>query len=123
MLSRSRLIIVAGLALALAGGTFAWLRLDRPAASATLTLYGNVDIREIQPAFNASGPITRVVVQEGAVVKRGELLATLDNTRYAAALAQAEGQMRYQEQLLAKLLAGSRPEEVAQAKATMDALR
>ena len=67
-------------------------------------------------------PDHRMLVQEGDAVKAGELIATLDDTRYAATLAQAEGQMRNQEQVLARLLAGSRPEEIAQAKATMDAL-
>ncbi len=56
-------------------------------------------------------------------MKRGDLLATLDDTRYAAALAQAKGQMENLRQALAKLVAGSRPEEIAQAKATMDALQ
>jgi len=122
MLSRTRIVIVVVLLLALAGGGFAWLRLDPPAATDTLTLYGDVDIREVRPAFNDSGHITRMAVQEGAVVKRGQLLATLDDTRYAAALAQAKAQMESARAVLAKLEAGSRPEEIAAAKATMDAL-
>lgn len=122
MLSRARIIAVLVLLLALAGGGFAYHRLHRPAATGALTLYGDVDIREVQPAFNDAGHITRMLVQEGAVVKRGELLATLDDTRYAAGLAQAKAQMENAREALAKLLAGSRPEEIAQAKATMDAL-
>ena len=76
----------------------------------------------MQPAFNDSGRITAMLVQEGATVKRGDLLAILDDTRYAAALAQAKAQMDSQRQLWARQVAGSRPEEIAQAKATMDAL-
>ena len=55
-------------------------------------------------------------------MRRGELIAEIDDTRYKAALDQAEGQMRNQQQVLARMPAGSRPEEIAQAKATMDAL-
>lgn len=109
-------------AAAVSVGLWWWLA-QRQAAPLALTLYGNVDIREVQPAFNDTGTIDKVLVQEGAAVKRGELIATLDDRRYAAALAQAAGQMRSQQQGLAKLLAGSRPEEIAQAKATMEALR
>jgi HlyD family secretion protein len=87
-----------------------------------LTLYGDVDIREVQPAFNASGHIISMLVQEGAVVHRGELLARLDDTRYAAALAQAKATAQSLKATLDKLLAGTRPEEIAQAKAAMDAL-
>ena len=122
MPKRVRIAIVLCIIVGAAAGGYAWFSLHRAINPGALTLYGDVDIREVQPAFNASGHITRMEVQEGAVVTRGELIATLDNTRYAAALAQAEGQMRAAKENLAKLLAGSRPEEIAQAKATMDAL-
>lgn len=122
MPNRARIAIPVVLLLAAVGGGLAYLRLERPAATDALTLYGNVDIREVQPAFNDSGHITAMLAQEGAMVKRGELIATLDDTRYAAALAQAEGRMDAAKESLAKLQAGSRPEEIAQAKATMDAL-
>ncbi len=118
-----QLLALVLLALGLASGGWVYLRINRPAAGLALTLYGNVDIREVQPAFYDTGPVTRMLVQEGAAVKKGELLATLDDTRYAASLAQAEAQLRNQQQVLARLLAGSRPEEISQAKAVMEALR
>ena len=120
--SRTRLLVLLMLAIALGIGGWLYLRPNRPVTGAFVILYGNVDIREVQPAFNNSGPVTRMLVQEGDAVKMGELIATLDDARFAAALAQAEGEMRNQEQVLARLLAGSRPEEIDQAKATMDAL-
>ena len=119
---KRRLALLIVLLLALAAGSYAWLHRHRPPVDNTLTLYGNVDIREVQPAFNASGHVTAILVQEGAAVKPGELLATLDDTRYAAQLAQANAEMRNRKQVLDRLVAGSRPEEIAQAKATMDAL-
>ena len=120
--SRKRLLVLLMLAIALGIGGWLYLRPNRSVTGAFAILYGNVDIREVQPAFNNSGPVTRMLVQEGDAIKMGELIATLDDTRFAAALAQAEGEMRNQEQVLARLLAGSRPEEIDQAKATMDAL-
>lgn len=117
------LAVVAVLVLAFGVGSYFWLTRRTADIGNTLSLYGNVDIREVQPAFNASGHITKILVHEGAAVKRGQLLATLDDARYAAALAQAKAQMQNQKHLLDKLLAGSRPEEIAQAKANMDALQ
>ena len=108
---------------AVAGALLWWWIAGRAAAPDRLVLYGNVDIREVQPAFNDTGPIEKMLVHEGATVTKGELIATLDNRRYAAALAQAEAQMRNQEQVLARLVAGSRPEDIAHDKATMEALR
>ncbi len=104
------------------GGGWYWRQQQRAPAEDTITLYGDVDIREAQPAFNASGPITALLAEEGQRVKGGMLLATLDSTRAGAALAQAKAEKAAAEQQLAKLLAGSRPEEIAAAKATMDAL-
>jgi HlyD family secretion protein len=90
---RLRFLLVILIVLALGGGGGFYFFRVRPQAVDTLTLYGNVDIREVRPAFNGSGRITTMLVQEGAVVKKGQLLATLDDTRYAAALAQANETM------------------------------
>lgn len=87
-----------------------------------LTLYGNVDIREVEAAFNDNGFVTKLLVQEGDQVHKGELIALMDDQRYAASLAAAQAQALNQKQVLAALLAGSRPEQIIQAKAQMDAL-
>ena len=120
---KRRLLFLLLTLLALAAGGLVLVLTQGRTPIASLALYGNVDIREVQPAFNDSGHVTRMLVQEGDVVKRGELIATLDDTRYAAALGQAKADMENAKEVLAKLLAGSRPEEIAQAQATMEALR
>jgi len=122
-MTKRRIVFLVVLLLALAAGGYAWLRHGSSNASSSLTLYGNVDVREVQPAFNDSGHITSIMVHEGSVVKRGQLLATIDDTRYDAALARAKAQMKNQRHVLDKLVTGSRPEEIAQAKALMDALQ
>ena len=113
---------LAVLAAVVAAGIIFWLLRQEKTADRLLTLYGNIDIREIAVAFNDNGPVTRMLMQEGDRVHKGQLIAEMDDRRYVAALDQAEGQMRNQEQVLARLVAGSRPEEIAQAKATMEAL-
>lgn len=45
-----------------------------------LLLYGNVDIRQVQLAFNSSDRIAQMLVREGEQVKQGQLLATLDTS-------------------------------------------
>lgn len=97
-----------------------WLRPGQTAQ--TLTLYGNVDIREVNAAFYDTGRITDLLVQEGDVIHKGELIATLDDKRFSDSLAAAQATAQNQKQILAALLAGSRPEQIAQAKAQMDAL-
>jgi len=93
LLKRGRILFAVLAVLALGGAGAFYLFWVSPQAVDKLTLYGNVDIREVQLAFKSSGQITTMRVQEGAVVKQGELLATLDDTRYAAALARAKATM------------------------------
>ncbi len=73
------------LALIVAGGVAAWWRFSRPPAGATaVLLYGAIDIRQSQLAFNDNDRIRRILVQEGDRVKKGELLAELDTARLQA---------------------------------------
>jgi HlyD family secretion protein len=88
-----------------------------------LTLYGNIDIREVQVAFDDSDRIAEMRVQEGDFVHRGELLAELDRRRYGATADQARRNVEAQKQVLTRLLNGSRPEEIVQARSTMEALQ
>ena len=100
-----------------------YLRRHRTDGTPTLTLYGNVDIWEARPAFDATGRVTSMRVAEGARVTKGEWIASIDDTRYAARLAAAKQHSASLAADLARLRHGSRPEEIARAKATMDGLR
>lgn len=107
--------------LALAAGGFWWGKNNQAANGGELVLQGNIDIRQVDLAFNASGRIETVLVQEGARVTAGQVLARIDTTRLKLALAQAEALADAQRSQLAKLRAGSRPEEIRQAAALKDA--
>ena len=86
-----------------------------------LTLYGNVDIRQVSLAFNASERIAELRVQEGDKVRAGDVLGTLDMRTPRVRLAQTEAQIGVQDQVLLRLKTGSRPEEIAQARANLAA--
>ena len=93
-----------------------------------LTLYGNVDIRQISLAFEGSGRVTVLRVNEGDHVKAGDLLGVLDTRTLALQADQAQAQVAVQQQTLARLRNGSRPQEISQARSRMvsaeaDALR
>jgi HlyD family secretion protein len=84
-----------------------------------LLLYGNVDLRQIELAFNNSERLAEVLVQEGDRVTSGQVLARLDTSRLKAQEATAEATVQGQQAVVRKLHAGSRPEEVAQAQANV----
>lgn len=114
-----RLMLVVIVAAAVAAGV--WWLLARPAAHPQLTLYGNVDLREIDLPFHDSERIAEVLVQEGDRVHRGQVLARLDTSRLAPLVQKSEAMVAMQRAALQRLLNGNRPQEIAQAQAAADA--
>lgn len=86
-----------------------------------LLLYGNIDIREAQLAFNSSEHITEILVQEGEQVKKGQLLARLSNEVLKAQLQQAKAKRNAQAETIVKLKAGARKEEIEQVRSEYNA--
>jgi HlyD family secretion protein len=84
-----------------------------------LVLYGNVDLREVDLSFNDSERIAEVLVQEGERVRRGQILARLDTSRLRPETAAAEAGVEAQQAVVDRLHHGSRPQEIAQAKANV----
>src|SRR5262245_48436720 len=66
---------------AAAAGGFAWWRSHHVDAPQDLRLYGSIDLRQVALAFNGSERIAEVLVEEGARVRKGEVLARLDTGR------------------------------------------
>ncbi len=85
----------------------------------TRTLYGDVEIRQVDLAFNAEGRVMQMPSQEGDKVKAGQLLATLDDATYANALALSEARRDAAKAQLDLLLAGSRYEDIDHARAAL----
>jgi len=117
---RTPLIVAAVIVVAIAGGAAWWL--THPHKPATeIVLFGNVDLRQVELAFNASQRVDAVLVSEGDRVTRGEVLARIDTGRLAPQAAQAVAQAAAQQQAVDKLHNGARPEEIGQAKANVAA--
>ncbi|RDJ24952.1 HlyD family efflux transporter periplasmic adaptor subunit [Bosea caraganae] len=106
-----------------AAGGGAWWYLHRPKTSDELTLYGNVDLRQASLAFNGNERIAAVLVEEGDIVRAGQVLARLDTSRLKPQVAQAEASLASQKAALLKLRNGSRPEEIEQARSNLNSAR
>ena len=117
-----RLLVILIL-LGLGGGAWWWQNRQSGQDASRLALYGNVDIREADLVFNNSEHIASILVQEGDRVHKGQLLATIDRERFAAREAATEALVAMQKSDLARLLAGSRPEEILQARAKVAAAK
>lgn len=71
-------------------------------------------------SFELSGLITAIEVDQGDTVVTGDLLATLDNQRLAALKQELVAQRTQAQAQLQQLQTGPRPEEIAQALATVN---
>lgn len=118
MSTKLKIFAVLGLAAALGAGGY-WYY-ENHQQSGELKLYGNVDIRQVELAFLWPERIKEVLVEEGDVVKKNQVLATQDTDTLLLQIQQAKAAVNasYQTYLIQKN--GSRPEEIAQAKANVD---
>ena len=119
---KPKILLILPVIAVVAAGVY-WFRHQPKAPETDLVLHGNVDIRQVELAFNANGRIDALLVREGDRVKQGQLLATLDTGRLQLSLKQAEAQTEAQRQVVARYQAGSRPEEIRQARAQRDAAK
>ena len=71
------LLLIAGL------GIF-FYKTNKKDISNELTLYGNIEIRQVDLSFLAGGQVSKLLKEEGDTVKKGELIATLDSRDYEA---------------------------------------
>lgn len=119
MSTKLKIFAVLGLAAALGAGGYWYYESHRQ--SGELKLYGNVDIRQVELAFLWPERIKEVLVEEGDVVKKNQVLATQDTDTLLLQIQQAKAAVNasYQTYLIQKN--GSRPEEIGQAKANVDA--
>ena len=101
----------------------AWWLTRRGDPARELVLYGNVDLRQVALAFNNSERIAAVLVQEGDRVKRGQVLARLDKSRLEPQVAEAEATVAAQREAVERLRNGSRPQEIAEARANVESAK
>jgi HlyD family secretion protein len=116
---RRRIVAVAIVLTLGVGGLFAYFYAREHDAPTGLTLYGNVDIREVELAFRVGGRLESLFVDEGDAIVAGQALGRIDAQPYREALAVAVARVEQARANLAKLERGLRPAEVQQARAVV----
>jgi len=114
---RWRLLLVT--AVALAGAGLGWWQPWSQASDPTLALYGNVDIREVDLGFRVGGRLARLEVQEGDSVSPSQRLAELDARPFTEEVALARAEVAARRAEYDELEAGTRAQEIEQARATL----
>ena len=116
-----RLVILLVLVGAVVVGIYTWRTAHQKASRNDLVLYGNVDIRQVQLAFDGNQRIDFLGVKEGDYVKKGQLVATMDTSLLLPLVRQDQALVAAQRQVVDRLVAGSRPEEIARDRADLSA--
>lgn len=119
MTVKKPVVIVAAVALA---ALVLWLTVLRDGADdGALVASGTMEATDAQLGFPTSGLLVEVAAREGDSVRAGAELARLDRQEMQARRAQAEAEVRAARALLRELERGFRSEEVAQARAALEA--
>lgn len=116
-----RVLLLLVLAVAVLGGVYAWRAAHPKVSRNEIVLYGNVDIRQVQLAFDGNQRINFLGVKEGDYVKKGQLVATMDTSLLRPLVQQDQALVAAQRQVVARLVAGSRPQEIARDRAELAA--
>ncbi len=122
----------------IAGGAFAYAKLNAPVPvhvvqvqSPTSSASGGEQViltatgyivaaHKIEVASKVNGRVAWIGVDKGDKVKAGQVIVRLEDEEYRAQVQQQEGQLANLEAKLAELQHGSRPEEIAKARADRD---
>ena len=76
-------------------------------------------IESVNISPKTSGRLTELLVEKGDRVKEGQVIARMEDTEIRAQLIEAQANLSRQEASLSELLAGSRPEDIAQGRARL----
>ena len=112
---KRKIILVAAFAAAvvLPVGAYSWFhRGDTP-----VTASGTLEARNINVGSKEGGRVIKVLASEGDRLEANQLLVVFDDAELAARVLQARGKLEQAQANLAKMLHGSRPEEIEEAQA------
>lgn len=84
-----------------------------------LVLSGNIEVVQVEASFRVAGKVLERPVDEGQTVEAGQLLAHLDARDLEQQVAMRRAEAATARAALDAMLAGSRPEEIAAARAAL----
>jgi HlyD family secretion protein len=87
-----------------------------------IRISGNIEVTAVEVSFKIPGRVAERLVDEGALVKAGQVIARLESEELVNEVALRQADLQAMQAALDELLAGSRKEEIAQAEAALAAV-
>lgn len=107
------------LLIAVASGYFLFSRNQKPKEEGIIRVSGNIEITDADLSFKVTGRVVERLVSEGNAVKKGDVVAKLDDTDFRQEVDLRRAELDAATAALKELEAGSRPEEIGQAQAAL----
>jgi HlyD family secretion protein len=86
-----------------------------------IRISGNIEVTAVEVSFKIAGRVAERLVDEGELVRTGQVIARLESEDLAHEVALRQADLHEMRAALDELLAGSRKEEIAQAEAFLAA--
>jgi HlyD family secretion protein len=106
--------------LAVSTAVFLYFRNRSPVNPDRIRVSGNIELTEAEVSFKIPGRVEERRVAEGETVTAGQVVARLDSQELRQEKALRQAQVSSARAVLAELQAGSRTEEIAQARALLE---
>ena len=116
---KKKRILIAAIVVVAAITVYLIINLRNHRDDGSMLLSGNVEITETNVGFKIPGRVIEIPVEEGSVVKAGDLLARLDGAELTSMVAQNRAFLQESSARLSELRAGARTQEIEQAKANV----
>ncbi len=90
---KKKIIALVVLIILIAGLCIFFYKANKKDTLDDLTLFGNIEIRQVDLSFQVSGLVSKLLKEEGDTVKKGELIAVIDESDYDANFKRAEAEL------------------------------
>ncbi|MEP9412451.1 MAG: efflux RND transporter periplasmic adaptor subunit [Candidatus Brocadia sp.] len=117
------LIIVIPMILTSVVSTYLYIQGRLHNGSDIIRVSGNIEVTDVEVSFKISGRVDKRLVDEGEVVREGDVVALLDSSDLASEVEIRRAELQMAKADLSELEAGSRPEEIAEAEAKLAAAK
>ena len=117
--NRRPIVIAVVVVAVIAGGVYYWKNRAAHDPQAAFSMWGNVDVHQVELGFRVSGRVAKLNVDEGDRVAPGTVLAQLDRVPFETDVAAATAQVAMAQAQFDKATRGYRSEEIAQAAAAV----
>jgi HlyD family secretion protein len=115
-----RILLILIIVAAIAGFLYHFFLRDKKRGDEFIKVSGNIEAIEVDVGFKVAGRIVNRFFEEGDRVDKGKVLAKLDDEDLLNRVDVARASLISAQARLSKLLAGSRPEEIREAEASLN---